>query len=298
MKNNAIVDGSLVVNGSSITNELTNHDNRITTLENSKNDDTKFEELDGLDDFVITADSLINDSTNNTLSIKFTAPETYNGDLFEVIYPTGSDKGAIGKSSTLSYKDGKCHNVKINDDGTTTEVIDDDCPKIYKDEGAMSAMLLDLFTSGFLRINYIAQTKTLTTNDSIKCNMIDAENCFKLFRSPLPDFYEMKQYGEHNGNYYCDYGYVPGTEEFDELIEGQVFEFFDEVFGTEYKMKKVNNEWIGTNYSFHIPGNVVVNGDTKFVNHRTQPIMIAKNDVNGHVMEVWIERYDDLNHLI
>ena len=57
----------LVVNGLSInqftndvTNELTNHENRITVLENENN--TIFEELDGLDDFVITADSLINDS--------------------------------------------------------------------------------------------------------------------------------------------------------------------------------------------------------------------------------------------
>lgn len=291
VKKTATIDGDVIVGETSITktiDDVASHESRIATLEEGHNN-IDLSTIAGLDDFVIDSTTL--KANENNLEIMYTAPENYDGDLFEV--------RTSEWTATLSFTDGKYKNIKINDTQTYADgniappipdtVFDVDCPRIYN-------CSLELFTSGFLRINFIAQTTTLTTEDNVKCRIVDAENCFKLYRSPLPDFYEMKTYGETDHEYYCDYGYVPGTAEFDELIDGQTFEFYDEIFGTEYKMKKVGDEWQGTNYSWHVPGDIVINGDTKFINHKCQAVMIKKNDTNGTVMEVWLKRYDDLQN--
>ena len=84
------------------------------------------------------------------------------------------------------------------------ETVLESSPKIHMSKNIVgNNNPVDLFTSGFMKINYIAPIKqnvNIKNNQIInfKCNQIDADNCFKLYRSPLPDFYEMKSYGSTN----------------------------------------------------------------------------------------------------
>ena len=94
VKNNVTVDNDVIINGTSIAN----HEARITALEESNSTI-----VDGLDDFAITASTLT--TTETALSIAFTAPSNYDGDLFEVVW--------FDNSAVLSFHEGKYHNVKI-----------------------------------------------------------------------------------------------------------------------------------------------------------------------------------------
>ncbi|KAK8881857.1 hypothetical protein M9Y10_044493 [Tritrichomonas musculus] len=206
-------------------------------------------------------------------------------------------------NGVTSMKNNKFINPRItfNETYLMDYINEDDKPRLYMSKSLMDK-LMDLFTSGFIRINYIAKTKqTINANENqlinFKCNQIDADNCFKLYRSPLPDFYEMKSYGitDDKQFYYADYGYLPGSPEFEALIDGQTFEFHDEAFGTDYKMTKQGNEWIGNNVSYHIPKSTTIKGETKFFKHQTQAIYIKRNDTNGAVLRAWIKYYSDEN---
>ena len=55
--------------------------------------------------------------------------------------------------------------------------------------------------------------------------------------------YESEYMGQKTEYYYPQWGYEPGSLEFEKLFEGQVFEFHDQVFGTEYKLTKSNGKW-------------------------------------------------------
>ena len=120
---------------------------------------------------------------------------------------------------------------------------------------------------------------------NLKCNLIDADNCFKLYRSPLPDFYTIKSIGDYNldtanGLYYADWGYNPDSDSFNSLIEGQTFELHDNVFGTHYKLTKSGGKWIGTNYCVNIPLKMRKENSYGSLNRDIPYISIKKNDAN------------------
>ena len=287
------------------TDELNNHESRIKILvEKHDGDDGDFSFEDGLNDFIITSDKLTENleptklvSTSdqpdlNSLSIKTDFGE-YIGDVFEIELPSYMKlpKAIITKTS----KENMFKNPIVNVTNNNYELVwqeDDVGAKIYM-SNKKGDTPLNLYTSGFMKINYIAHQKTNVScenNDSnqlinLKCNTIDADNCFKLYRSPLPDFYEMKSFGviddKSNPLYYADWGYVPGTPEFDSLIEGQTFEFHDEAFGTDYKMTKVGNEWVGNNYCCNIPLKLTRKNPGS---HEVAFICIAKNETNKYVL--------------
>ena len=154
-----------------------------------------------------------------------------------------------------------------------------------------------LFTSGFMKIDYIAPKKyTITSKNNqlinFRCNTIDADNCFKLYRSPLPDFYEFKSIGEENGLYYADWGFIPGSEEFNNLIDGQVFEFRDDAFGTTYKLTKESDKWVGNNFCIHIPVLMTQKGDTTF-EMKHEAVFVKQNEVNLFTIKQLFDDYQD-----
>ena len=155
----------------------------------------------------------------------------------------------------------------------------------------------ELYTDGFMKIKFVGKMHQIAIikdsqsdggNDTLmnlKCNLIDADNCFKLYRSPLPDFYTIKSIGDYNldtanGLYYADWGYNPDSDSFNSLIEGQTFELHDNVFGTHYKLTKSGGKWIGTNYCVNIPLKMRKENSYGSLNRDIPYISIKKNAAN------------------
>ena len=325
VKGDTIIDGNITSPELAVVGEaIIDFESRIKTLEENPAENLHFE--DGLNNFIISADTLktfenddynileieIDNSPNDSpTNVALRDITEFSGDLFEIIFPSymNLSTGIISTSNNkfknpcISY-DLQRKTLSLESDAekyTLNYINEDDKPRLYIHKTIINKPM-DLFTSGFMRINYIAKIKqTINSKDNqlinFKCNTIDADNCFKLYRSPLPDFYEMKSYGITNDNeyYYADYGYIPGTPEFEALIDGQVFEFHDEAFGTDYKMTKKGNEWVGNNVSFHIPISASIKGETKFFKHQTQPLLIKQNETNKAILRAWISYYSNEN---
>ena len=110
-------------------------------------------------------------------------------------------------------------------------------PRIY-----ISKMIaydpLTLYLQGSLKIHYVANMKQVVAkkDDAIvnfKCNLIDADNCFKLYRSPLPDFYIIQKVSsdfiwhetEAKEFYFAEWNYPAKSENFKSLIEGKFLNY-------------------------------------------------------------------------
>ena len=201
-------------------------------------------------------------------------------------------------NTIIPISNGKFNNPKVTyvDSKYSIETIYlEDGPKIYMSKDIETPM--SLFTSGFMKIDYIAPKKyTITSKNNqlinFRCNTIDADNCFKLYRSPLPDFYEFKSIGEENGLYYADWGFIPGSEEFNNLIDGQVFEFRDDAFGTTYKLTKESDKWVGNNFCIHIPVLMTQKGDTTF-EMKHEAVFVKQNEVNLFTIKQLFDDYQD-----
>ena len=111
---------------------------------------------------------------------------------------------------------------------------------------------LSLFTNGDMRIVSMVPQSTISTPNVIKCDKIDAVNTFNLYRSPLPNLYDMKEIGELVSYWYAYFGYEPGSDEFNELIDGQEFRFTDDAFGSSFKLTKTGDKWDGANCCYNI----------------------------------------------
>ena len=173
------------------TDEINNHESRIKTLEeNHDGNEGKLTYEDGLNDFIITSDKLtenLDQPDLNSLSIK-TEFGDYIGDVFEIGLPSYMKlpKAIITKTS----KENMFKNPIVNVSNGNYELVyqeDDVGAKIYM-SNKKGDTPLNLYTSGFMKINYIANQATnisCKNSDSnqlinLKCNTIYADNCFKL----------------------------------------------------------------------------------------------------------------------
>ena len=106
--------------------------------------------------------------------------------------------------------------------------------------------ILSLFFFFFL------QTTRVSFDNNVKCNIIEGDNVLKLHKTPVPFMYLPKDWGETTINdidyWYMNFGYSPNSQEFQNLCDGQPFEFTDTAFGTNFNFKKSGNKWIGNNF--------------------------------------------------
>ena len=119
----------------------------------------------------------------------------------------------------------------------------------------------NMYELGLSRIVLEIHNQILTTDKSIVCDEIIANNTFQYQPSTIPNFYAPKEIGEEVVNYnktirydyddypndartlwYIDFGYEPNSEEFKQLGLGQEFRFIDEVAKYEFKAKVVEDE--------------------------------------------------------
>lgn len=188
------VKGDANIEGKIINEEILNFESRIKSIEEKTSTGLPFE--DGLNDFIINSETLKTIETDeyNILEIQFEDKTNYEGNVFEIIFPSNMNLS----NAIISMKNNKFSNPKIsfNETYLIDYIDEDDKPRLYMNKSLIDTPM-NLFTSGFIRINYIAKIKQNIINRdnqliNLKCNIIDADNSFKLFRSPLPDFYEMK----------------------------------------------------------------------------------------------------------
>ena len=239
-----------------------------------------FEVIPGYPEIILSTANMSEtiEETKHTLTITIDNAlyEGYVGDMLEFILP--STITPLKGGSSLAERVNVNESVKITrqEDATYT------CPVIEWDSGRKEYILtntpsqssmfiqmismfdypLSLFTNGDMQIRSMIQQPMITTPNIIKCNQIEADNTFNLYRSPLPNLYDMKGVGELFSYYYGYFGYNVDSPEFNELIDGQEFRFTDNAFGTSYKLTKKGNEWIGDNCFYDIPLQMTKHEDT------------------------------------
>ena len=112
----------------------------------------------------------------------------------------------------------------------------------------------DQFMRGEISFQWLPQTDAIESK-YLKCRTIEADNTFKLYRSPVPFFYVPKVFGEvtidEKHYWYIDWDCDKDSEMFQTLVDGQPFEFHDNAFGTKFIMKKTADGWTGSNLCYH-----------------------------------------------
>ena len=110
----------------------------------------------------------------------------------------------------------------------------------------------ELLLKGDILCDWLPQTTRVSFDNNVKCNIIEADNVLKLHKTPVPFMYLPKDWGETTINdidyWYMNFGYSPNSQEFQNLCDGQPFEFTDNAFGTNFNFKKSGNKWIGNNF--------------------------------------------------
>ena len=119
----------------------------------------------------------------------------------------------------------------------------------------------NMFELGLSRIVIEIHPETLTTDKTIICDEVVANNCFQYQPSSIPNFSMPKEIGEEvvslssvvqdeyddypeesKTMWYIDFGYEPNSDEFKQLGLGQEFRFIDEVAKYEFRAKVAENE--------------------------------------------------------
>ena len=184
-----------------INSKVSNHDSRITTLENEHADGVQLAFENGLDDFIIDINTLKEAETDdcNVLEILFkpnqlkdVSTDTLDStdtpgsaDVFEIIWPSNMSL----PNTIIPMSNGLFNNPKVTFSESKyilSTIYLESSPKIYMSKDIISNTPMNLFTSGFMRINYIANMKHIITSKdnqiiNLKCNIVDADNCFKLY---------------------------------------------------------------------------------------------------------------------
>ena len=260
-------EATFIVNDKDIT--FANHESRIRTLEQSggSSGDSAFTLTSGYPEIMITTNLTETDDVNThtlTITIDNDVYKDYVGDMIEFTLPNEMIADLTTAGVTQSVKITKqansftCPVIEYKNTGT------DESPNykytLTNSPNQTSLFIrmisaldypLSLFTSGNMQIKSIVQQPTLNTTNNIKCNLIEADNTLTLYRSPLPNLYEMIDLGESGDYWYAYWGYDVGTPEFNSLIDGQEFHFVDNAFGTSYTLRKLSDKWEGDHVCYN-----------------------------------------------
>ncbi|WP_289705057.1 hypothetical protein, partial [Bacteroides acidifaciens] len=183
------VGGDINLGGISLKSQLINHEERITSLEMSPGSVNELSYEDGLDAYSLDLNSLSkaeNDDISddscetgeyNILEIKIDIPSDYSGNVFTINCSTFGE-------AKIDAKNGKFTNPKIDSNNAISYIENELSARIYMSKESLDNPF-DLFTSGFMKINFTGRVKQYISNKesnliNIKCNNVDAENC--LFR--------------------------------------------------------------------------------------------------------------------
>ena len=261
-------EATFTVNDKDIT--FANHESRIKTLEQSGgggSGDSAFTLSAGYPEIMITSNlTETNDNNTHTLTINIdnNAYKDYVGDMIEFVLPNEMIADLTTAGVTQSVKITKqtnsytCPVIEYKNTGTAEKPSYKYTLTYTPNQSSLFIRMisaldypLSLFTSGNMQIKSVVKQPTLNTTNNIKCNLIEADNTLTLYRSPLPNLYEMIECGESGDYWYAYWGYDAGTPEYNALIEGQEFHFVDNAFGTSYTLQKSGNKWEGNHVCYN-----------------------------------------------
>ena len=259
---------TFTVNNKDIT--FANHETRIKTLEESSNNNNNngivtgnnlFSSSVGYPEIIITdnvSQTIDGNKKTLTITIDENSYKDYAGDMIEFVLPGSfhiTESVRITRQTDKTYT---CPVIALKDNNYSLTNI----PKqnsLYIQIDSLFDNPMSLFTSGDLQIRSVVKQPALSTNNVIKCGKIEADNTFNLYRSPLPNLYDMREYGETNAHWWGYFGYNSDSEEFSKLLDGQEFRFTDNAFGCSYTLTKQQDKWIGHNLCYHVPEQITKN---------------------------------------
>ena len=285
-----------------------NHETRIATLEQSSGGDSLFTPYSGYDYFRITNDVLktgsitinIEESDNslalaaakNYYYLSIHIPDSITSSITNscnvinitiherIFYSTNAE---CITDFIISFENGKykcpiitfVQEVDNHNECTITyknSPFDSGVPAIFIHED-LNVSPHDLYVNGYMSIVYLLnQSGIQAIPKEIKCDIIDARNCFKLHESDVPYMYKPKYFkerttlegsknlpgGEANkileelGKYWSCIWTFDNSQQF---IEGQTFQFEEFCFGNTFTLKwsEKMNSWVGPNVKMVIP---------------------------------------------
>ena len=163
-----------------ISSDINDHEERITSLEMSPGSVNELSYEDGLDAYSLDLNSLSKAENDeyNILEIKIDIPSDYSGNVFTINCSTFGE-------AKIDAKNGKFTNPKIDSNNAISYIENELSARIYMSKESLDNPF-DLFTSGFMKINFTGKVKQYISNKNsslinIKCNNVDAENCLKLY---------------------------------------------------------------------------------------------------------------------
>lgn len=205
--------------------------------------------------------------------------------MLEFVLPTEfkiTDKVIISKQSGWKFT---CPIIEYNDENYTLSSINEQDNPFIQIHSILDKPL-SLYTSGDMEIHSLITEPILSTDENvnIKCHEIIADNALTLYRSPLPNLYEMKECGEIDNFYYGYWGYDSNSAEFEALIDGQEFHFADNAFGTSFTLTKQGSQWIGNHVCYNY------NGKFDKYNHNNKTeigwIYLASSEFNQYLLKL------------
>ena len=312
-----------------------NHETRIATLEQSSGGgggDSLFTSYSGYDYFHVTNDVLktgsttidgknyyylsihIPDSISSTIT---TSCNVFNINIRErIFYSTNAE---CITDFIISFDNGKykcpiitfaqevdnhneCTITYIDSPFDKPEATTPGVPAIFIHED-LKAAPHDLYTNGYMSIVYLLnQPGIQAIPKEIKCDIIDARNCFKLHESDVPYMYKPKYFkelktlkgsnnlpgGEANkiletvGDYWSCIWTFDDSQQF---IEGQTFQFEEYCFGNTFTFKwsEKMNTWVGANVKMVIPHSDISMQDSQPEIHQ---IMLKHTDENYKLIKL------------
>ena len=287
-------DATFKVNDKEIS--FANHESRIKTLEQSgggSSGDSSFTSISGYPEIILTQSNLTETDDNQThtltINIDNNVYKDYVGDMLLFVMPNTINVGEVKITKqadntytcpVIEYNENKKEYVLTNTPNQTT---------LFLRIISLFDYPISLFSNGDMQIRSIVQESTITTSNVIKCDKIDADNTFNLYRSPIPNMYDVRSFGELTSYWYMFFGFEEGSDEFNSLLNGQEFRFTEDAFGTSYKYTKKGNKWEGNNCYYRVPGSI-----TKSQYNSGKATMFMKwDDTNQFILNTLISDIPD-----
>lgn len=269
-------------------------------------------------DYDITVDKFIEgiDGICKTTSFDGLTIGDYDGVIMTAFLPANAylQENEIGIESISMYKkeDKYYTDVLKKENGWWITSLTETKEPCFMISSISSSTLKEMYIKGLATIKYVPRDNVLITEHDIQCDQVFAKNVLSLYESTIPCFYKPNKIGdtlvhwEHphlpgmgldrdRTLYYIDFGYVPGSKEFEELCVGQLFEWHDNVCNYHYEAVVVQDEdgvksWDMKYGNYHL----ATKGE-RYLSENSKGVWIHDSDDNARILKHMFGQYQAAN---